>query len=514
MNIDPLFTTEDPDELRSRALVLLAMHGTTWEQRHREQERHIQEQERRILTLEEALKTGRRWCFGKKSEAFQGERRQLVEEDVSADGADIEQQLAMLLPGAKDSPKRQPLPADLPREDIRLDLDTPVCPDCSHALRFLRDEISERLEYVPAHFIVHRTVRPQYSCPCCDTVHAALLPAQLIEKGQPGAGLLAQVVIAKACDHLPLYRQQKIYQRLGADIPRSTLGDWFGTVGAMLKPLADALQRDLLLQPVLQADETPLLLLNPDQGKSQKGYLWAYVSAAGAARNIRLYDCQPGRGGQYAQAILSGWAGTLVVDGYGGYRALFDRGDVQEAGCWAHVRRKFFDQYKANGSPVAEVALSAIRELYKLERLIRKRAPEQRRRWRQRYARPKVEVLQQWLLLKQQKTAPNSGIRRAIDYTLKRWASLLMYLGDGRVPIDNNRTENAIRPVAVGRKNWLFAGSLRAGQRMAAILSLLETAKANGLEPGVWLRDVLTRLPSWPNSQLDELLPYAGNRFG
>lgn len=236
----------------------------TWEQRHREQERRIQ-------ALEEALKTGRRWRFGKKSEAFQGEQRQLVDEDVAADGTDIEQQLAALLPGVKDSsansPHRQPLSPNLLREDIRLDLDNPVCPDCNHALRFLRDETSERLEYVPAHFIVHRTVRPQYSCPCCDTVHAVPLPAQLIEKGLPGPGLLAQVVIAKACDHLPLYRQQKIYQRLGADIPRSTLSDWFGTVGAMLKPLADALQRDLLRQPVLQADETPLLLAQPRPGE-------------------------------------------------------------------------------------------------------------------------------------------------------------------------------------------------------------------------------------------------------
>ncbi|WP_145504217.1 IS66 family transposase [Yersinia vastinensis] len=499
MDIDALFTTQDPHELRVRALALL------------EAQAHY------IQALEDALKAGRRWRFGRKSEAFQGEQRSLAEEDVDADTADLEQQLAAVLPAGKappaTPPKRQPLPPELPRETVRLDLSSPACPDCGHTLRPLRDEVSERLEYIPARVVVHRTVRPHYSCPCCETVHAVPLPPQLIEKGQPGPGLLAQVTVAKCSDHLPLYRQQKIYLRHGIDIPCSTLAGWFGAVGAALKPLADALQRDLLRQPVLQADETPLLLLNPEKGHSQKGYLWAYVSAAGADRAVVLYDCQPGRSGTYARAMLDSWQGTLVVDGYAGYRALFDEGSVKEAGCWAHVRRKFFDQHKANGSPVAETALATLRELYKLERRIKQRPAEQRRRWRQRYAKPRLKAFETWLQVKRQKTAPNSGIRKAIDYALKRWPALLVYLEDGRVPIDNNRTENAIRPVAVGRKNWLFAGSLRAGQRMANILSLLETAKMNGLEPYGWLRDVLTRLPSWPNRRLNELLPYAGNTF-
>lgn len=499
MDIDALFTTQDPHELRVRALTLL------------EAQAHY------IQALEDALKAGRRWRFGRKSEAFQGEQRSLAEEDVDADTADLEQQLAAVLPAGKvppaTPPKRQPLPPELPRETVRLDLSSPDCPDCGHALRPLRDEVSERLEYIPARVVVHRTVRPHYSCPCCETVHAVPLPLQLIEKGQPGPGLLAQVTVAKCSDHLPLYRQQKIYLRHGIDIPCSTLAGWFGAVGAALKPLADALRQDLLQQAVLQADETPLLLLNPEKGHSQKGYLWAYVSAAGADRAVVVYDCQPGRSGTYASTMLDSWQGTLVVDGYAGYRALFGEGRVKEAGCWAHVRRKFFDQHKANGSPVAEIALATIRELYKLERRIKQRPAEQRRRWRQRYAKPRLKAFESWLQLKQQKTAPNSGIRKAIDYTLKRWAALLVYLEDGRVPIDNNRTENMIRPVAVGRKNWLFAGSLRAGQRMANILSLLETAKLNGLEPYAWLRDVLTRLPSWPNRRLNELLPYAGNTF-
>lgn len=225
------------------------------------------------------------------------------------------------------------------------------------------------------------------------------------------------------------------------------------------------------------------------------------------------YDCQPGRSGQYARDVLEGWRGTLVVDGYAGYQALFDSGQAFEAGCWAHARRKFFALFTANKSPVAKVALDTIRELYKLERKIKPRSADKKRQWRRRYAKPRLETFHQWLLLQQTQMAPNSGLRKALDYTLKRWPALLRYLDDGRVPIDNNRTENCIRPVAVGRKNGLFAGSLRAGQRMAAILSLRETAKLNGHDPSIWMRDVLTRLPTWPNSRISELLPYAENSF-
>lgn len=201
------------------------------------------------------------------------------------------------------------------------------------------------------------------------------------------------------------------------------------------------------------------------------------------------------------------------MDGYAGYQALFDSGQALEAGCWAYARRKFFELFTANKNPVAKLALDTIRELYQLERKIKQRPAEKKRQWRQRYAKPRLKLFHQWLLLQQRQTAPNSGLRKALDYTLKRWPALLRYLDDGRVPFDNNRTENCIRPVAVGRKNWLFAGSLRAGQRMASILSLLETAKLNGHDPYVWLHDVLTRLPTWPNSRINELLPYAENHF-
>ncbi|PAZ42866.1 IS66 family transposase, partial [Escherichia coli] len=286
---------------------------------------------------------------------------------------------------------------------------------------------------------------------------------------------------------------------------------------AVLSPLAAALKRDLLRQPVLQADETPLQILDTRKGKVRKGYLWAYVSAAGSARDIVVYDCRPGRAGQYACEMLSGWSGTLVADGYAGYRALFHGGQegappaapgIREAGCMAHVRRQFMELYKMNGSPGAKEVLKQIRALYILERTIRNRLAEQKRRWRRRYAKPQMEAFQSWLRATEKTSAPGGRLHGAVTYALKRWPALETYLNDGRVPPDNNRCEQMMRPVAQGRKSWLFAGSLRGGERLAELLTLLHTARLNGLEPVAWLRDVLEKLPSWPASRLDELLPY------
>lgn len=540
MKSDILHTTDDPDELRRLAQGLLAaqschidtlhhrLHSleaenTALQSEKTTREQHIgvlkAEYEQRIRELEEALKLARQWRFGRKSERLSASLKPLATEDAAADEADITRQLTDLLP-PKDmpakKPARQPLPAGLPREETVL---TPPagtdCPDCGNAMRHIRDEVNEMLEYIPARFVVKRTVRPQYGCPCCDTVHSAALPPVIIDKGQPGPGLLAQVVIAKVMDHLPLHRQQKIYARDGVMLPESTLADWFGQTAAVLSPLAAALKRDLLCQPVLQADETPLQVLDTQKGKAKNGYLWAYVSAAGSERDLVVYDCRPGRAGEYARVMLAGWSGTLVVDGYAGYSALFSpKADdvipaaVREAGCLAHVRRKFMELYKMNGSPGAREALEQIRELYILERTIRQRPAEQKRRWRRRYAKPQMARFHTWLTEREKQSAPGGALHGAISYTLKRWVSLQTYLEDGRVPVDNNRCEQMMRPVAQGRRNWLFAGSQRGGERMADLLSLVHTARLNGLEPRAWRRDVLEKLPSWPASRLDDLLPY------
>lgn len=542
MTSNILHTTDDPDELRRlvqdlltaqsrhidtlhHRLLALEAENTALQSEKTARDQHIGElkaaYEQRIRELEAALTLARQWRFGRKSERLPASQKPLAAEDAAADEADITRQLTDLLPPKSPpakKPARQPLPSGLPREETVLAPPAGTdCPDCGHAMRHIRDEVNETLEYIPAHFVVKRTVRPQYGCPCCDTVHSAVLPPAIIDKGRPGPGLLAQVVIAKVMDHLPLHRQQKIYAREGVMLPESTLADWFGQTAAVLAPLAAALKRDLLRQPVLQADETPLQVLDTQKGKAKNVYLWAYVSAAGSERDLVVYDCRPGRAGEYARAMLAGWSGTLVVDGYAGYSALFSPkgGDgrglptaVREAGCLAHVRRKFMDLYKMNGSPGAREALEQIRELYILERTIRQRPAEQKRRWRRRYAKPQMARFHRWLTERENQSAPGGALHGAITYTLKRWASLQTYLEDGRVPVDNNRCEQMMRPVAQGRRNWLFAGSLRGGERMADLLSLVHTARLNGLEPRAWLRDVLEKLPSWPASRLDELLPY------
>ncbi|MGL4859078.1 MAG: IS66 family transposase [Enterobacteriaceae bacterium] len=483
---------ENPDSLREITLELMRKLVQA-EQQLSQTEQQLIQVDQLNRELEEALKLARQARFGRKSEVFNTLQLSLLNEDCQADVGAVETQLEKLLPEpaeTKAKPRREALPVQLPREEVRCDVADKACPDCGTELRFVRDEINERLDYLPARFIVRKTVRPQYSCPCCQTMHSAPLPPQVIEKGIAAPGLLTQIVINKVIDHLPLDRQRKIFEREGIHLPTSTLSDYMGRIGAQLQPLAERLHTLLLQQPVLHADETPLTLLNARQGKVVKGYLWSY-----------------------ARQALNTFRGTLVVDDYAGYKALFTTGSVTEAACLAHVRRKFFKQYQANKNPVAGQALDIIRELYKLERLIKHRPPDKRRQWRQRYARPRLDAFRQWLLHQQQHCAPNSGLHKAIAHALKRWPALLTYLDDGRVPIDNNHIENCIRPVALGRKNWLFAGSLPAGKRMASIMSLLHTARLNGINPFTWLHYVLTHLPSWKNSQLDELLPLPGNTF-
>ncbi|EAA7842945.1 IS66 family transposase [Salmonella enterica] len=342
----------------------------------------------------------------------------------------------------------------------------------------------------------------------------APLPAQIIDKGQPGPGLLTQVVINKYQHHLPLTRQQCIFAREGVDIPRSTLSSWVGAVGVALTPLAEALHQELLTRDVLHADETPLTVLNAKTKKAERHYLWTYVSGESTGPAVVLFDCCPGRGKQYPQHILDGWQGHLMVDGYAGYHALFDgENPATELGCWAHARRRFHDVYSVTKNKQAAAAIMTIRKLYRCERRMKQAAPHQQIKYRRRYAGPVLREFRRWLDETLPRTPPGSGLHKAISYTLKRWPALTRYTQDIRLPVDNNRAENVIRPVAVGRKNWLFAGSPAASQRAATIMSLLATARLNGIDPHQWLYSVLTRLPEWPNARLRELLPYPENHF-
>lgn len=367
--------------------------------------------------------------------------------------------------------------------------------------------MSEKLDYVPGEFTVERHIRGKWACTQCETLIQAPVPAQVIDKGIPTAGLLAQVLAAKYSDHLPLYRQERIFARAGFAIPRSTLAEWVGACGVQLQPLVDVLRSTLLEHYVLHADETPVSMLAPGKKKTHKAYVWAYCSTPFSDLKAVVYNFAPTRAGEYARNFLGDWQGKLVCDDYSGYKASFNSG-ITEIGCTAHARRKFFDLHQANQSTLAEQALEYISQLYRVEREVKDLPPDKRHAIRHEQARPIADALHQWMLIHRQKVPDGSGTARALDYSIKRWTALTRYLDDGDVPIDNNWVENQIRPWALGRSNWLFAGSLRSGQRAAAVMTLIQSAKLSGHDPYAYLKDVLTRLPTQKNHAIDELLPH------
>ena len=351
-------------------------------------------------------------------------------------------------------------------------------------------------------------MRGKWACAACGTLTQAPVPAHVIDKGIPTAGLLAQVLVSKYADHAPLYRQEQMFARAGLGIARSTLGAWVGACGVRLQPVVDALREAILARPVLHADETPVAMLAPGNGKTHRAYLWGYGTTQLDALQAVVYDFADGRAGRHAQAFLVNWRGTLVCDDYGGYKALFERGAVTEAGCMAHARRRFHDLWAHHKSALAAEALGLFGALYEVERLGAKLDAQGRQRLRELRSRPIVDTLREWLVLHRQRATDGTAMARAIDYSLKRWRALTRFLSDGAVPIDNNWIENRIRPVALGRANWLFAGSLRAGQRAAAVMSLIQSARLNAHDPYAYLKDVLERLPTQPNSRIEELLPH------
>jgi hypothetical protein len=291
-------------------------------------------------------------------------------------------------------------------------------------------------------------------------------------------------------------------------LSRSTMAEWVGRIGVSLQPLAERLAVLLLERSVLHADETPVAQLDPGNGKTKRAYLWAYRSnVLETGPPIVVFDYQTSRSGAHARNFLSEWRGHLMVDDFGGYKALFTQG-VTELGCLAHARRKFFDLNAAQANPIAQEALARIAALYAIETQGRDMPVEQRTQLRQEQAQPQLQALHDWLLQTRVTVANGGGTAKAIDYSLKRWSAYSRYAADGRLPIDNNPVENTIRPIAIGKKNWLFTGSERAGKRAAAIQSLLATAKLNGLDPAAWLRDTLEKLPTCRNNQIDSLLPF------
>lgn len=464
------------------------------------------------LSFENAIL--KRMKFSHKSEALSQFQRDLLGEQIQEDAAAVEVELEQLRrqhnqpsEPQKQKPSRQALPDNLLRIEIKHEPDNRNC-QCGCELKRIGEDVSEKLDYDPGTFKVERHVRGKWACNSCESIKQAPMPAQIIDKGIPTAGLLAHVIVSKHGDHLPLHRQQQIFERAGVTLPTSTLSDWVGRCGVELEPLVQALRSQLHTEPVLHGDETPVSMLKPGNKKTHKAYVWAYTSTPYSVIKAVVYDFAPGRSGEHARAFLEGWQGKLVCDDYSGYKESFAKHGVTEIGCMAHARRKFFELHAANGSENAQYALDQIKLLYDVERDAKDLTTDQRRELRQQRSKPLLDDYHKWLIAKRQEARDGSGLAKAIDYSVKRWAALTEYCDDGAVPIDNNWVENQMRPWALGRKNWLFAGSLRSGQRAANLMSLIQSAKLNGLDPQAYLKDVLTRLPTQKNSKLDELLPH------
>jgi transposase len=478
-----------------------------------------------IVKLLSEIARLKRWQFGRSSERLDATLAQLqlalddlqsvpttaepAEETVSAEDSTQAPPQKRVLPFRR-APRA--FPDRLPRETIVHAPASCTCPDCGAAMRKLGEDISEMLDFVPGYFKVLRHVRPKLSCGHCARVIQLPAPSRPIERGIPAPGLLAQVLAAKYADHCPLYRQQAIYERAGVELDRATLADWVGAAARLLAPLVEGIGRYVLAAEKVHTDDTPVPVLDPGRGKTKTGRLWTYVRddrpAASRDPPAVWYRYSPDRKGEHPQAHLKRFRGILQADAYGGYGTLYEGTQIVEAACWAHARRKFYDLYMTDRSPLVAEAIRRIGELYVIERAIRGRPPAERAQVRQQSAGPLLEELQQWLTTTLRLVSAKSELAGAIKYALVRWTALTRYRDDGRIEIDNNTAERAIRPLVLGRRNYLFAGSDAGGERAANIYTLIATARLNDIDPYLYLRHVLERIAEHPINRIDDLLPW------
>ena len=453
--------------------------------------------------------------FGRSSEKLQTQVEQF---ELTL--ADLDESIAATLPpddqtdepaGIGRKPARRPLPAHLPRQVVEHQAPC-ACPTCGGALRPLGEDVNEILDYMPGSFRVVRHVRPKFSCRACETIAQAPAPSLPVRRGRAGAGPLAHVLVAKYADHLPLHRQAEIYAREDVELCRSTLADMVGQTARLVRPVVDALARHVIGAERLHADDTVVPVLEPGRGRTRQARLWTYVRDdrpfGGADPPAVLHRDSPDRKGPHPRTHLATFQGFLQADGYAGVKALYADGRITEASCWAHARRGFFEAYEKTKSPLAREALDRIGALYRIEEFARGRTPVERLLLRAERSAPLMDELRMWLDATLTRVSGRGELAKAIRYALARWDSLTNVLCDGRVCIDNSAAERAMRPIAIGRRNWTFAGSDAGGSRAAAIYSVIETAKINGIDPEDYLRRMLERIADHPVSKVAHLLPW------
>lgn len=467
----------------------------------------------RLKAIIDALQRHR---FGRRSEQLDPDQFELALEEVETALAEAEHAKEKASQARAERPRktnRGSLPAHLERIEQTVDVEDKACPCCGSALHQIGEDVAERLDVVPTTFRVLVTRRPRYGCRSCESaVVQAPAPARIVEGGIPTEALIAQVLVAKYADHLPLYRQAQIYARQGIQLDRSTLADWVGRAAWYLRPLRDHILERLRRSQRLFADETTAPVLDPGRGRTKTGQLWAYARDdrpwGGGDPPMVAYVYAADRKGERAEAHLGDFAGILQVDGYGGYAALARRRQqISLAFCWAHVRRKFFEL--ADTSPVATEVLRRVALLYAIEDEVRGLSAEQRRAVRHDRSRIIVDDLRQYLDARNRQVSAKSKIGEAIRYALTRWDGLSHFLDDGRVDLDNNTVERSIRPLALNRKNALFAGSDEGGDNWAVIATLIENCKLSGINPHAWLTETLTRLANGhPANRVGEIMPW------
>jgi len=466
-----------------------------------------------IEKLKHQLAGLRRHQFGARSESLDQLELTLEAEEIAraAEQAPAAHDAATVPDETKDEPRRRPLPDHLPRHEMVLPAPE-ACTACGGKLKPVGEDVTEQLEYIPGRFVVNRIVRPRVACACCETFHQAPLPSRPIERGRPGPGLLAHVLVNKYAGHLPLHRQSQIFARDRVDLDRSTLAGWVGASTALLEPLADAIGRHVLTGQAIFADDTPVKMQAPGMGKTKTARLWVYGRDerpwSGEAPPAAWYRFSIDRKGERPAEHLKSFTGWMHADGYAGFEELYRSGAIREVVCMAHIRRKFVDIQQSQGSAIAEEAIKRIAELYAIEAEARGQPPDERARIRQAKAKPILDNLAAWLAEQQARISGKTPLAAAIRYALTRIKRLRPYLDNGKLELDNNIAERAMRGVAVGRKNYLFIGSEGGGNAAAIAYPLIETAKLNGVDPQAWLTETLARIPDHKINRVDELPPW------